>query len=215
MAFVTPPFSPSDPAVCHSITMRPSIWTAFWYWFQVFGSEYSWRQDDPANATVLQVITEIQQAQDEAIFRGCIMIGTVNMIAREVAPFELLCDGSIYDRVDYPDLYAVIDPIYHVDADTFAVPDMTGRFPRAAVDPGGEGGAVDVTLSTAQLPSHSHSLVDPGTVLVEAGLTASALADPGLPSTTGNTGSGDPVDILPPYHELRFAIVALYPTSGV
>jgi microcystin-dependent protein len=33
-----------------------------------------------------------------------------------------------------------------------------------------------------------------------------ALADPGLPTTTGSTGSGDPHNNMPPYQAVRFGI---------
>jgi microcystin-dependent protein len=79
----------------------------------------------------------------------------------------LLCDGSEYVSGDYPALYAVIGTLYcegNCSLGSFRVPAMGGRIPvglgggglfQAAV--GTEVGAEQQTLTTPNLPSHSHS----------------------------------------------------------
>jgi microcystin-dependent protein len=74
--------------------------------------------------------------------------------------FALPCDGATYNRVDYPVLYAAIETAFIVDADTFTVPDLSGRVP---VGQGGGHSVADVggeeshTLVLSESPSHSHS----------------------------------------------------------
>ncbi len=79
----------------------------------------------------------------------------------------LLCDGSQYLAGDYPELYVVIGTLYcegNCSVGSFRVPAMGGRVPvglggggvfQAAV--GTEVGNEQQTLSTPNLPSHTHS----------------------------------------------------------
>ena len=84
----------------------------------------------------------------------------------------LLCDGWYYSRTTYSALYAVIGTTYGTTASTnFLVPDLTGRVivgnanATSSVVTGGyslstlgsQAGNLSVTLSTAQMPSHTHT----------------------------------------------------------
>lgn len=99
----------------------------------------------------------------------------------------LLCDGAIYNIIDYPALFAVISNTYGGDGiTTFAVPDMRGRVTVGMDDMsasgstegaagrltdvtastlGGTGGSETVTLTIAELPAHDH----PGSVAATDG----------------------------------------------
>ncbi len=81
----------------------------------------------------------------------------------------LLCDGSLVSRTTYAALYSVIGTTYGAGdgSTTFALPNLKGRIPVgrdsgvAAFDTLAEtGGAVDVTLTSAQsgLPAHNHAV---------------------------------------------------------
>lgn len=89
------------------------------------------------------------------------MIGTILPYVTSAPPSNMLpCDGSTYNRVDYTLLYALIDPAYHVDPDTFMVPDLRDKFLLAAgttYAAGDEGGAATVSLTEAQNGPHSHT----------------------------------------------------------
>lgn len=144
----------------------------------------------------------------------------------------LPCDGAIYQEAEYPELFAVLGHVFSNIGDpsgTFRVPDMRGR---VAIGEGqGAGlsnrefadmaGAEDVTLGTAQLPTHSHS--DAGHIhSIHSHITGLAVA-PGelpvscpnpLPESTSsgnaanqNAGSGQPFDIMPPFTVLSYVIV--------
>jgi microcystin-dependent protein len=204
-------FAPTDGLLSHCLTLRPSLWAVVFDTLQNLGDEYSWIQDDPAAATPGEVAEEIRKSTDTTVFAGCVMIGDVKTIARDPVSWELVCDGTVYDRVDYPDLYAVLDPVFIVDADTFAVPDMMDRFTLNTTSVGATGGESSHVLTVAEMPAHTHGEQDPGSVVVQAGTPSVALSDPGLPSQTGSTGGGEAHNNMPPYIGLLPVIVARYP----
>lgn len=130
-----------------------------------------------------------------------------------VLPF----DGTQYLRTDYPSLYALIDAAFIDDADHFTLHEAAGRAlviagvggggltPRAVGD---TFGVETVTLVEADIPSHSHSVIDPGSVVVEAGIGAIALADPGLPTVTGDTGGGGAHENMQPSFAVKVGVWA-------
>lgn len=209
--YPTPVFSPSDPILCRSLSLRPSLWAVVFDALQRLGEPYSWIQDNPAAATPGEAASEIVEATDKAVFQGCAMIGDIVITTRDPAGWELPCDGAVYDRVDYPDLYAVINPVFIIDPDTFAVPDLSDRFIFVGAGIGDSGGESAHTLTIAEMPAHTHAEQDPGSVVVQAGTPSVALADPGLPSSTGSTGGGEAHNNMPPYLTLTAVIIARYP----
>lgn len=78
----------------------------------------------------------------------------------------LVCDGSTVNKVDYPDLYAVIGDTFGPDVgSTFTLPDFRRRVPMGAGGTqisgpantlGSTGGAETHALSLAEFPSHTH-----------------------------------------------------------
>lgn len=98
--------------------------------------------------------------------------GTVLMWAGSSAPSGyLLCDGSTLLRASYPDLFAAIGTAFGSDdEDSFSLPDLRGRAPLGAGQGAGlsnrtlaqQGGTETVTLSSAEMPSHTHTSNAPG-----------------------------------------------------
>ena len=109
--------------------------------------------------------------------------GVILPFAGDVAPTDyLLCYGQTLNRSQYADLYAAIGETYGAGdgSTTFVLPDLRGRVIAGQDDMGGNsanrltnqtggldgdalgatGGAETHTLSTAQIPNHSHFMVN-------------------------------------------------------
>lgn len=137
----------------------------------------------------------------------------------------LLCDGATYARADYPNLYDALDAAYIVDADTFVVPDLQDRFVMGAGTHtvNSTGGSFSHTQTTGELAAHSHSSaphshseITATPIFVTVGLEVPVpAAVPGVGITGATTvsisteGSGEPMDITPPFLALRYVVVAL------
>lgn len=93
-------------------------------------------------------------------------IGAMKLWPSSIAPEGyLICDGTTYNKVDYPVLYDNLDSAYIIDADTFRVPDMRGRVAIGAGSFDGTntfslsatGGSYNYSLIEANLPAHTHT----------------------------------------------------------
>lgn len=161
--------------------------------------------------------------------QACKMVGEIVLWAGSSAPddaFWLVCDGSHVSSADYPDLWAVIGTTYGGSGATdFALPDLGGR---AVIGENGShalastGGAEAVTLTGAEMPSHSH--IDTGHthaegsalpslgaaivgVPVPSAVPSPSVTAPGSASLT-NSGGGGSHENMQPYLALRYYIVA-------
>lgn len=91
-------------------------------------------------------------------------LGEIRLFAGNFAPLGwMFCDGQLLSIAEYDTLFTLIGTTYGGDGEsTFALPDLRGRVP---VHNGGEyiigetGGVERVTLTQAQIPSHSHALL--------------------------------------------------------
>lgn len=141
------------------------------------------------------------------------MIGAViDYFGASFPPNVLACDGASYLRTDYPDLYAVLDPVFHVDADNFVVPDLRDRVSIGESDSrvvGDTGGEENHTLTEAEMPAHTHSYSVPDipTLVFEPGEVPVPTADL-FPSSTGSTGGDEAHNNMQPYLVAKKGIIA-------
>lgn len=90
-------------------------------------------------------------------------VGSILTYAGVNAPSGwLLCDGSEVSRESYPRLYDVIGSLYGnpVNNANFVLPNLADRVPvgkSGSTSVGNSGGNSSITLTTNQLPSHTHT----------------------------------------------------------
>ncbi len=172
-------------------------------------------------------------------------IAEIKIFAGNFAPRGwAFCDGALLQIAQNTALFSLIGTTYGGDGrTTTALPNMQGRLPmHPGNGPGltsrrlGErGGAETVTLSTAQIPNHNHSVsatVQPGreddpsgNVYLAAGKTRStkvyarnsATLDSKMKAAAlPNQGGGQPHNNLPPYLAMYFiiALTGTYPSRS-
>jgi len=160
-------------------------------------------------------------------------VGEIRMFAGNFAPSGWSnCDGSLLPISEYDVLFSLLGTTYGGDGqETFAVPDLRGRFPVHAGSasnpptvPGQSGGVEQVRLGVAQMPNHTHvprGTATRATTSVAAGGTWATWADDAYaaptaaptaalnPAALTPAGGGQPHENMPPYLAVGF-IISLY-----
>jgi len=123
----------------------------------------------------------------------------------------LWCDGSTYNKVDYPALYDVLDSAFIINADTFKVPDRRNNFAlgNGSRAVGATGGAETHTLVLSEIPAHTHIInKGAGTGALERVYQPAAFSQSAAGQSTASAGSSGPHNNMPPFVVARFYIVA-------
>lgn len=117
-------------------------------------------------------------------------IGQITLFAGNFAPRNwMLCNGQILSIAEYDTLFALIGTTYGGDGvTTFALPDLRGRLPvhvgtgagLPTIYLGVRDGLENVTLTSSQIPQHTHSL---------SSLAASGAAATGNATNTSPIGN--------------------------
>lgn len=193
-------------------------------------------------------IADLANTVAPAITSGGAPLGAMAMWPLNTNPSDTdwkLCDGSAISRTTYATLFALVSTTWGAGdgSTTFNLPDFRGRVPlggnnvslpnaknatyatRLLAATGGEETHV---LTTSELPSHTHTLTDPGHAHASASgsfQTSTAGPDAGTvgtnyrieantaSATTGvtiaNTGSGAAHENLPPFLVMNFIMKVL------
>lgn len=169
-------------------------------------------------------------------------LGEIRMFGGNYAPEGwALCNGQLLNIQGNEALYSLIGVTYGGDGSTnFALPDLRGRLPiHKGQNPttgttyvmGQKAGTETVTLTEAQLPTHTHAACARSENGTQAGPANGIWADPAdklqyLPATTADkqmnaanivaAGGGQPHGNVMPYFPLSFiiALQGYYPTQN-
>ncbi|MFN3589936.1 MAG: phage tail protein [Spirosomataceae bacterium] len=159
-------------------------------------------------------------------------IGTISIFAGSFVPQDwALCDGRTLPIAQNAALFSILGTTYGGDGKTtFALPDLRGRIPIGAGqgngltrrDLGKTGGVETVTLTTQQIPAHTHTFnalsgsresKDPtGNYLGIAGGNFYSVFNPGdtlIPmgsDAVSPAGGGQPHENMPPFLGLNYII---------
>lgn len=148
--------------------------------------------------------------------KDCMSIGTVLFTAGSDKPDNALwCNGAEVEQSAYPLLYDVLGNTWgSASPGNFKLPDLRDRVP-VGTTPGSTGdyglgdtgGAKTHTLTTDEIPAHTHSVHDHETGVI--GLEILPASTPALTSgTSGSTGGGEAHNNMPPYAALNAYIIA-------
>lgn len=145
-------------------------------------------------------------------------VGEIRIFAGNFAPAGWsFCDGSLLPISENETLFQLIGTTYGGDGEsTFALPDLRGRFP---IHQGNNyvmaetGGVESVTLTSQQIPSHSHPMLASTSTGTQSGATGNVLASGSsisiyrvgapssalAPQTIASTGGSQPHDNMQPF----------------
>lgn len=164
-------------------------------------------------------------------------LGEIRLVGFNHAPTGwALCNGQSLPISQNSALFALLGTSYGGDGvTTFALPDLRGRVPMhqgqgTDLSPrtiGGSGGAEAVALTTAQIPSHTHTLTGSaarqdtdlvaGAAPTKGGYYTTQAPTVGMhPAAIAATGGGQPHTNLQPFLCVNFIISlqGLYPSQA-
>ena len=177
------------------------------YVWQYAGEKLNDTQWDELDKAIGEALTEIMSEIVGLMFPS--ILETFNGLP------VLLCDGSQYQRVDYPLLYERTKAALIIDSDNFYVPDMRGVVPVGS----GNGYTVNDTggeethqLTIAEMPAHDHTFTK--VQILNIDLEGVGVPDPTsvglpeLPATTNSRGGSQAHNNMQPYRVVDWVIVA-------
>jgi microcystin-dependent protein len=151
-------------------------------------------------------------------------VGEIRVFGGNFAPSGwAFCDGALLPISDYETLFTLIGTTYGGDGQqTFALPNLVSRIPFGDGGTqviGQAGGLESVTLSSAQMPVHSHlaqasdgagtSTSAANFVWASSEDTPYTTAAPNVtmdPTAVGSTGGSQPHENRPPFLAMTFII---------
>ena len=160
-------------------------------------------------------ILEAQKACLDRELMVSALVATVQIFFTETLPaWGLLCDGTTYNKVDYPDLYAALHPAFIKSGSQFTVPDLRDKFLLSddTQSPFSVGGEHSVQLTQDEMPRHRHTDTRYSFNIDVEGAGAPDPLAVGLPiqpfTYTSYAGGDRPHENRPRFYVVRYCIVA-------
>lgn len=174
-----------------------------WFWFTAT-HPYDADEYDAICAMIAQLESDIMTSA----------VGTVlPWAATDLPGWGLLCDGSVYLKVDYPELWEALGDDWEESETEFLVPDLENR---VVVGSGDEyamaesGGAKDHIQTVSEMPEHRHASVLPINSLIPVGELPGVMVrvqSTGWYNTT-YAGSDAPMSLMQPFQAMKQVIVS-------
>ena len=109
-------------------------------------------------------------------------VGEIKIFAGNFAPAGwMFCEGQILPISEYDTLYTLIGTTYGGDGmSTFALPDLRGRLPLHQGNGfilAETGGVEEVTLTTQQMPIHTHPLLATKSIATQSNVSSNVFGE--------------------------------------
>lgn len=213
MPYLTPDTLPAD-TICRVLFIPNSLdWLA-----QVTGAlqeltfPYNWEQFGAVS--VDDAVQAMSTMFDLFCFNEgvCRVVGEIVLFAGATPPDTrwLVCDGANLLRADYPSLFTVVGTTYgSVDGTHFNLPDLRDRVPMGVGTNvlGAALGESTHTLTTGEMPAHTHTEGNAISVPGVVGEIPALVASPST-SITGSAGGGGAHNNIQPSLAMNYFIVA-------
>jgi microcystin-dependent protein len=174
-----------------------------WFWF-TSTSPYDEDEYDEICAMIAQLESDIMTSA----------VGTVlPWAASDLPGWGLLCDGTVYLKVDYPELWDALGDDWEESGTEFVVPDLVDRVvvgSGSRYDLAEKGGEDEHAQTIAEMAPHRHSYLIPVSQVILQGelVPASVRAVGTVSPETGWAGLGNPMSLMQPYQAMKHVIVS-------
>lgn len=221
---MTPEIPGTEPTICRLYSIPASLLANWDGCVGLLCDPMLWtRGDDAGAASVYDTAAAYAGIIETTWERGCRMVGEIIELATaDIPDWALVCDGAEYTDAEYPELGAVIHPGLRIDGSRFRVPDRTNRIGLYGPIVGAQAGENTHTLTTAEMPihthtdlGHTHGYISPFGEFLALGPGEEPVVLSGVPSLTDsgsaaiqNAGEGDPHNNMQAYEGSQFVIVA-------
>jgi len=151
-----------------TVTLSPESVAVLFYAQSFLSQRENWFNQNTGEDDILEAewltIRELVAGANKELMTP--MIGQIMSFATATLPTNVIpCDGGLYLRTDYPDLYELLPAALIVDGSSFRTPDIRSRVVIGSGQGSGlsqrnelvNGGLESVAISTGELPSHNHS----------------------------------------------------------
>lgn len=174
-----------------------------WFWFT---KTYPYDEDeyDEICAMIAQLESDVMTSA----------VGTVlPWAASDLPGWGLLCDGTVYLKADYPELWDALGSDWEESGTEFVVPDLVDRVvvgSGSAYVMAEAGGEADHYQTIAEMPAHNHTYSFPQFRLLAIGdlIPYDLRIFPMWTQPTEDTGGGEAMSLMQPYQAMKHVIVS-------